>query len=89
MHPRNVGPFQILQKISSNAYVLALPAELGISSTFNVEYLTLYRGHHTDEGLEEHILSLPPNPPPTDQIVDALDDQLVSTHQGGFHKFLI
>ena len=63
LHPRHAGPFKILKKISSNTYVLELPAELGISSTFNVEDLILYRGHHTDEGIEEHILSLPPTPP--------------------------
>ena len=43
LHPRKVGPFKILKKISSNAYVLELPAALGISSTFNVEDLTFYR----------------------------------------------
>lgn len=32
---------------------------IGIISTFNVEEFTLYRGHHTDEGCEEHILALP------------------------------
>ena len=36
LHPRNEGPFKILKKISSNAYVLKLPAWLGIGSTFNV-----------------------------------------------------
>ena len=51
LYPRNAVPFKILKKISSNAYVLELPAELGISSTFNVEELTLYRGHHTHEGI--------------------------------------
>ena len=35
LHPRNADPFKILQKISSNAYVLELPTELGISSTSN------------------------------------------------------
>ena len=89
LHPRNAGPFKIVKKISSNAYVLELPVELGISSTFNVEDLTLYRGHHIDEGLEEHILSQPPNPPPADQIVDVLDDQLVSTRREGFQNFLV
>ena len=89
LHPRNVGPSKILKKISSNTYVLELPAELGISSTFNVEDLTLYHGHHIDEGIEEYILSLPPTPPPSNQIVDVLDDQLVSTRREDFQKFLV
>ena len=57
LHPRNAGPFKILKKISSNASILELPAELGISPTFNVEDLTLYHGHHIDEGIKEHIIS--------------------------------
>lgn len=49
--------------------------------------LTLYRGHHTNEDLNKHILSLPPTPP-ADQIVDVLNE-LVSTHRGAFQKFLV
>ena len=75
--------------MTPSTYILELPAELGISSTFNAENLTDYRGHHIDEGLEKHILSQLSNPTAADQIVDVLDDQIVYTRQGGFHKFLI
>ncbi|XXG90317.1 hypothetical protein AAC387_Pa12g2112 [Persea americana] len=89
LHPRSASPFKILKKISSNVYVLELAASLGINSTFNVKDLTLYSGHHTDEGFKKHILSPPPTPPLSDQIADVLDDQLVSTRPGGFQKFLV
>ena len=42
-----------------------------------------------DEGLEEHILSIPPNPPLADQVVGVLDDQPVSKWRGGFQKIFV
>ena len=46
LHPRSVGRFKILKKISSNAYVLDLPLDMNINSTFNVEDLAIYHGHY-------------------------------------------
>jgi hypothetical protein len=42
---RNMGPYKILQKMSSNASVLDLPEDIGTSNIFNIEDLTLYLGH--------------------------------------------
>ena len=52
LHPRSGGSFKILKKVSSNAYVIDLQPNMNISSTFNVEDLTIYHGHYQDESLE-------------------------------------
>ena len=42
--PRAAGPFKILTKINDNAYILDLPAEFGVSTSFNVADLKPYMG---------------------------------------------
>ena len=41
---RAMGPYQIIRQLGSNAYVLDLPDNVGISPIFNVEDLTLHQG---------------------------------------------
>ena len=43
LHARGAGPFRVVKRVGSNAYVLELPSELGISSTFNITDLVEYR----------------------------------------------
>jgi hypothetical protein len=75
--PRADGPFKVLQKINDNAYKLELPADFGVSPTFNIADLKPYLGEEDElesrmtqmqEGEDdEDILSTDTRIPPTTQ----------------------
>ncbi|XP_057489928.1 uncharacterized protein LOC130775935 [Actinidia eriantha] len=46
-HPQSDGQTEIVKKINNNAYIVALPADMGISSTFNVA--DLYEHYPLDD----------------------------------------
>ncbi|WVZ80755.1 hypothetical protein U9M48_028208 [Paspalum notatum var. saurae] len=54
--PRAAGPFKVLTKINDNAYILDLPAEFGVSTSFNVADLKPYVGE--DEELPSRATSV-------------------------------
>jgi len=39
---RGNGPFKVLEKVNNNAYMLELPANMGVFPTFNIGDLTPY-----------------------------------------------
>lgn len=101
LYARSSGSFQILKIIGSNASILDLPANLGISSTFDVEDLVSYHvivSPFTDPFTDSTDI-IPqfsqPAPPPLplqqkrEQVKDILDEQTVSTKQGGYQKYFV
>lgn len=48
LQARSVGPFKVLQRVGPNAYVIDIPPDYGISSTFNVKNVVAYRGQPDD-----------------------------------------
>jgi hypothetical protein len=46
--PRADGPFKVLKKINENAYKLNLPADFGVSPTFNIADLKPYLGEEDE-----------------------------------------
>ena len=46
--PRADGPFKVLEKINGNAYKLELPADFGVSPTFNIADLKPYLGEEDE-----------------------------------------
>ena len=100
LHARGAGPFRVVKRVGSNAYVLELPSELGISSTFNITDLVEYREPAVipSEAFEPNpALESEPDPvcPPTnwpvrkEQIEKILDDQVISTRNRGYQRYLV
>jgi len=78
--PRADGPFKVLQRINENAYKLDLPADFGVSPTFNIADLKPYFGEEVElesrttlmqEGEDDEDINTidtstpPPTPSPT------------------------
>lgn len=89
LHSKNAGPYKIVKKISSNAYVLELPSNMGFSNVFNVEDLTMYLGHSDHEDKDQAVVHLPLAPHTKEDVDDVLDDQIVLTRGGGYQKYLV
>ena len=94
LHARRAGPFRVIKKLGTNAYVIELPSKFGISPVFNIEDLTEFKGDVDENSaipLPEAtpVLRVPASTAPRDEIAAILDHQFVTTRRGGYYKFLV
>ena len=100
LHAQRTGPFKVIKKVGPNAYVLQLPSEYGIKSTFNISDLKEYKeptlitskpfGPYP--AFESKTLpECPPAIPPEwkDRVECILDDQVITTRNKGYQRYLI
>jgi len=96
LHASSVGPFQILNKLNDNAYVIAV----SISSTFNAKDLVDYKGLDVilliNELSPEPIFENSSLPPLQDILLNIadkvdkiLDDEIIATSDGGTQNYLL
>ena len=77
LQARSAGLFKVLKRIGSNAYVIELPSDYGISLTFNIEDLVAYKGLATildDPFIEAPTPTISPN-------LDTIPPNIPSTHK--------
>ena len=97
-YARSTGPYSIIHKLGSNAYLLDLPNDIDISPSFNVEDLLPYRGTFEPSTLPSIVSTgkaskCAPTMPSLEyykkKVDIILDDEFVSSKDGGFCRFLV
>ncbi|GFZ19760.1 hypothetical protein Acr_28g0004650 [Actinidia rufa] len=71
---RSAGSFKVLKRIGPNAYVIDLPPESGISSTFNIEDLIAFKG---DGGVQRFLVRWSGRPASDDTWITSEDLQQI------------
>ena len=98
LYARAMGPYSIIRKQGSNAYLLDLPNDMDISHVFNIEDLLPYRCTFEPSTLPSSVSAgetskgapTMPSLQYSKEIVDiTLDDQFVTSRDDGFHCFLV
>ena len=100
LHTRGAGPFKVLKKIRSNAYILELPSDLGINPTFNVSDLIEYKEPMmipSEPFGPDHIFESEPLPeyPQTtipqkwEKTEQILDNKIVTTRNKDYYRYLV
>ena len=104
LHARTAGPFPIVRVINENAYVVGIPSDWGMSSTFNVCDLVRYLPMsdpirdlepHTPSGqmsdvIERPLPSPPVSSPPRHERVESVLREVIHAAEGRVgRKFLV
>jgi len=103
LHARSAGPFKILMNLNDNVYVIDFSEDFEINHTFNIEDLVEYKGPNfnpsnplVDESTPEPFFERSPllslldiNPNTTEKIDKILDDEIISTRDGGTRRYLV
>ena len=98
LYARAMGPYSIIRKMRSNAYLLNLPNDIDISPVFNVEDLLPYRGTFEPSTLPSSVSAgevskgapTMPSLQYSKEMVDIiLDDEFMTFKGGGFRCFLV
>ena len=98
LYARAMGLYSIILKMRYNAYLLDLHNDIDISPVFNVEDLLPYRGTFEPSTLPSSVFAgetskCAPTMPLlqfSKETVDTiLDDELVTSRDGGFRHFLV
>ena len=99
LYARAKGPYSIIRKLGSNAYLLDLPNDMDISPVFNVEDLLPYQGTFESSTLSFSVSAgeaskgapTMPSLQYSKEAVDIilLDDEFMTFRGGGFHRFLV
>ena len=98
LYARAMGPYSIIRKMGSNAYLLDLPNDMDISHVFNVEDFLPYRGTFEPSNLPSSVSAgeaskgapTMPSLQFSKETVDTIfDDEFVTSKDGGFRRFLV
>ena len=98
LYARVMGPYFIICKMGSNAYLLNLPNDMYINHVYNIKDLLLYRGTFELSTLPSSVSTgetskCAPTMPSlqfSKETVDiTLDDELVTSRDDGFCRFLV
>ena len=93
-----MGPYSIIRKLGSNAYLLDLPNDIDISHVFNVEDFLPYRGTFEPSTLPSSVSAGEsskgaPTMPSLQYSKETVDiilyDEFVTFRDGRFHRFLV